>query len=187
MLFLDEPSSHLDAETMDALAGAINELEGGTMLASHDFRLLPRAAREVWVCEKQTVTKRPGDILAYKEPLKSKLVDGDPSSLRGPATCEPSTWARVRSPIWELTAATLTRCSGRDPGATLLHCCNTALPASPLPSTCLSCTLLSTAGQPLSVSRPPSSYFCLDSAGRSLQPLAGHLTLSVMQSEAPAG
>uniref|UniRef100_A0A2K6DKA7 ATP binding cassette subfamily F member 2 n=1 Tax=Macaca nemestrina TaxID=9545 RepID=A0A2K6DKA7_MACNE len=56
-----------------------------------------------------------------------------PSSPRGPTTCEPSTWARVRSSIWELTAATLTSRSGQDPGATLLHCCNTAPPASPLP------------------------------------------------------
>uniref|UniRef100_A0A8C5NX39 ABC transporter domain-containing protein n=1 Tax=Jaculus jaculus TaxID=51337 RepID=A0A8C5NX39_JACJA len=78
MLFLDEPTNHLDIETIDALADAINEFEGGTMLVSHDFRLIQQVAQEIWVCEKQTITKWPGDILAYKEHLKSKLVDEEP-------------------------------------------------------------------------------------------------------------
>ena len=37
-----------------------------------------QVAQEIWVCEKQTITKWPGDILAYKEHLKSKLVDEEP-------------------------------------------------------------------------------------------------------------
>ncbi|MBZ3884217.1 ATP-binding cassette sub-family F member 2 [Sciurus carolinensis] len=89
MLFLDEPTNHLDIETLDALADAINEFEGGMMLVSHDFRLIQQIAQEIWVCEKQTITKWPGDILAYKEHLKSKLVDEEPHSPRGPTMCEP--------------------------------------------------------------------------------------------------
>uniref|UniRef100_A0A673J219 ATP-binding cassette, sub-family F (GCN20), member 2b n=1 Tax=Sinocyclocheilus rhinocerous TaxID=307959 RepID=A0A673J219_9TELE len=73
MLFLDEPTNHLDIETIDALAEAINEFEGGMMLVSHDFRLIQQVAQEIWVCEKQTITKWNGDILAYKEHLKSKI------------------------------------------------------------------------------------------------------------------
>lgn len=73
MLFLDEPTNHLDIETIDALAEAINEFEGGMMLVSHDFRLIQQVAQEIWVCEKQTITKWKGDILAYKEHLKSKI------------------------------------------------------------------------------------------------------------------
>ncbi|CAK6443789.1 unnamed protein product [Pipistrellus nathusii] len=70
MLFLDKPTNHLDTETIDALADAINEFEGGMMLVSHDFRLIQQVAQEIWVCEKQTITKWPGDILASKECLK---------------------------------------------------------------------------------------------------------------------
>uniref|UniRef100_A0A9J7Y8J9 ATP-binding cassette, sub-family F (GCN20), member 2b n=1 Tax=Cyprinus carpio carpio TaxID=630221 RepID=A0A9J7Y8J9_CYPCA len=73
MLFLDEPTNHLDIETIDALAEAISEFEGGMMLVSHDFRLIQQVAQEIWVCEKQTITKWNGDILAYKEHLKSKI------------------------------------------------------------------------------------------------------------------
>ncbi|XP_011375880.1 uncharacterized protein LOC105303775 [Pteropus vampyrus] len=39
-------------------------------------------AQEIWVCEKQTITKWPGDILAYKEHLKSKLVGEEPQLTR---------------------------------------------------------------------------------------------------------
>ncbi|MFT7813805.1 ATP-binding cassette sub-family F member 2 [Arapaima gigas] len=73
MLFLDEPTNHLDIETIDALADAINDFEGGMMLVSHDFRLIQQVAREIWVCENQTITKWNRDILAYKEHLKSKI------------------------------------------------------------------------------------------------------------------
>ncbi|KAB0395994.1 hypothetical protein E2I00_013402, partial [Balaenoptera physalus] len=82
MLFLDEPTNHLDIETIDALADAVNDFEGGMMLVSHDFRLIQQVAQEIWVCEKQTITKWPGDILAYKEHLKSKLVGEEPQLTR---------------------------------------------------------------------------------------------------------
>jgi len=73
MLFLDEPTNHLDIETIDALADAISEFEGGVVLVSHDFRLISQVAEEIWVCEKQTVTKWQGDILGYKDHLKKKI------------------------------------------------------------------------------------------------------------------
>ncbi|OCT73630.1 hypothetical protein XELAEV_18032592mg, partial [Xenopus laevis] len=80
MLFLDEPTNHLDIETIDALADAINEFEGGMMLVSHDFRLIQQVAQEIWVCEKQAVTKWSGGILSYKHHLKSRLGDDEPKS-----------------------------------------------------------------------------------------------------------
>uniref|UniRef100_A0A2K5PXK8 ABC transporter domain-containing protein n=1 Tax=Cebus imitator TaxID=2715852 RepID=A0A2K5PXK8_CEBIM len=78
MLFLDMPTNHLDIEAIDALADAINEFQGSMMLVSHDFRLIQQVRPWPVVCEKQTITKWPGDILAYKEHFKSKLVDEEP-------------------------------------------------------------------------------------------------------------
>eukprot|EP00262_Sarcandra_glabra_P005225 TRINITY_DN165_c0_g1_i2.p1 TRINITY_DN165_c0_g1~~TRINITY_DN165_c0_g1_i2.p1 ORF type:complete len:600 (+),score=102.08 TRINITY_DN165_c0_g1_i2:166-1965(+) len=72
MLLLDEPTNHLDIETIDSLAEALNEWDGGLVLVSHDFRLINQVAKEIWVCENQAVTRWEGDIMDFKEHLKSK-------------------------------------------------------------------------------------------------------------------
>ncbi|CAL9766154.1 unnamed protein product [Musa acuminata subsp. burmannicoides] len=72
MLLLDEPTNHLDIETIDSLAEALNEWDGGLVLVSHDFRLINQVAEEIWVCENQAVTKWEGDIMDFKEHLRSK-------------------------------------------------------------------------------------------------------------------
>jgi len=74
MLLLDEPTNHLDMETIDALADAIKGYEGGVILVSHDFRLIDQVAKDIWICENQKVTKWDGDILAYKNHLKAKVM-----------------------------------------------------------------------------------------------------------------
>merc|ERR1739844_131600 len=74
MLLLDEPTNHLDMETIDALADAINGFDGGVVLVSHDFRLIDQVADTIWICEKETVTKWDGDIISYKDHLKSKVM-----------------------------------------------------------------------------------------------------------------
>jgi len=72
MLLLDEPTNHLDIETIDSLAEALNEWDGGLVLVSHDFRLINQVAKEIWVCENQAATRWDGDIMQFKEHLRSK-------------------------------------------------------------------------------------------------------------------
>ncbi|XVE59044.1 hypothetical protein DITRI_Ditri05aG0013200 [Diplodiscus trichospermus] len=72
LLLLDEPTNHLDIETIDSLAEALNEWDGGMVLVSHDFRLINQVAEEIWVCANQTVTRWDGDIMDFKEHLRSK-------------------------------------------------------------------------------------------------------------------
>eukprot|EP00121_Abeoforma_whisleri_P010327 Awhi_evm2s9520 len=69
MLLFDEPTNHLDMEAIDALAVAINKFEGGMVLVSHDFRLVEQVAKEIWVCDKKTITKWGGSIQGYKKHL----------------------------------------------------------------------------------------------------------------------
>ncbi|KAG6515872.1 hypothetical protein ZIOFF_026306 [Zingiber officinale] len=72
LLLLDEPTNHLDIETIDSLAEALNEWDGGLVLVSHDFRLINQVAKEIWVCENQAATRWEGDIMEFKQHLKSK-------------------------------------------------------------------------------------------------------------------
>lgn len=74
LLFLDEPTNHLDMETIDSLADAINNFGGGLILVSHDFRLISQVAEEIWICEKQAVTKWDGDITSYKQMLRDQVM-----------------------------------------------------------------------------------------------------------------
>lgn len=74
LLLLDEPTNHLDMETIDSLAEAINDFDGGMVLVSHDFRLINQVAEEIWICEKGTVTKWNGNILDYKDHLKTHIT-----------------------------------------------------------------------------------------------------------------
>mmetsp|Transcript_3197 Transcript_3197/g.11581 ORF Transcript_3197/g.11581 Transcript_3197/m.11581 type:complete len:139 (-) Transcript_3197:27-443(-) len=73
LLLLDEPTNHLDIESIDALAAGINEFEGGLILVSHDMRLISQVAKEIWVCEDQTITRFNGTIEDYKRELQVKL------------------------------------------------------------------------------------------------------------------
>merc|ERR1712151_616777 len=74
ILLLDEPTNHLDMQCIDALAEAINNFSGGLVLVSHDFRLIGQVAKEIWVCDKKTISKWDGDIQSYKRLLKRQVM-----------------------------------------------------------------------------------------------------------------
>jgi ATP-binding cassette subfamily F protein 2 len=74
VLLLDEPTNHLDMQMIDALADAINRYPGGLVLVSHDFRLIGQVAKEIWVCDKKTISKWDGDIQSYKKHLKKSVM-----------------------------------------------------------------------------------------------------------------
>ena len=73
MLVLDEPTNHLDMEMIDSLANAIKSFEGGVVLVSHDFRLIDQVADQIWIAEKQTVTRWEGPIKSYKEHILASI------------------------------------------------------------------------------------------------------------------
>jgi len=72
LLLLDEPTNHLDMACIDALAVAINKFTGGTVLVSHDFRLIDKVANHIWVCDKG-VQPWKGDIQSYKRHLAKEI------------------------------------------------------------------------------------------------------------------
>jgi len=76
LLLLDEPTNALDLESIDALAEAINAFDGGVILVSHDFRLVQQVAKEIYICDHQTITKWEGDIFGFKKHLQKQIEDG---------------------------------------------------------------------------------------------------------------
>ncbi|CCC70118.1 hypothetical protein NCAS_0E00480 [Naumovozyma castellii] len=74
VLLLDEPTNGLDIPTIDSLAEAINEFNGGVVVVSHDFRLLDKIAKDIFVVENKTATRWNGSILEYKTKLAKNVV-----------------------------------------------------------------------------------------------------------------
>ena len=73
LLLLDEPTNHLDVDAVDGLAAAIDGFGGGVVLVSHDFRLIDKVCKEIWVCEDKGVRKFDGSIRDYKKELAKKM------------------------------------------------------------------------------------------------------------------
>ncbi|KAA8896762.1 hypothetical protein TRICI_006847 [Trichomonascus ciferrii] len=74
MILLDEPTNGLDIPTIDSLAEAINAFDGGVVVVSHDFRLIDKIAKDIYVCENKTATRWDGTILDYKKHLAKNIV-----------------------------------------------------------------------------------------------------------------
>jgi len=66
ILLLDEPSNHLDIDTVDALCQALNEFSGGILMVSHDSRLISHVCEEMWYFDENDDGER-----------EIKLFDGD--------------------------------------------------------------------------------------------------------------
>ena len=81
-------------ESIDSLAKAVNEFEGGMVLVSHDMRLISQVAKEIWLCDHKTITKYQGDIQNFKMDMRVQLEledenkgnKGNKNKLRGDAS-----------------------------------------------------------------------------------------------------
>eukprot|EP00727_Mastigamoeba_balamuthi_P007298 m51a1_g3189 putative abc transporter-related protein (703) ;mRNA; f:434579-437069 len=73
VLLLDEPSNHLDIETIDGLAQSLMAFQGGVLLVSHDQRLISMVCDETWHFHDDTVSRWDGDIVSYKRYLQQSF------------------------------------------------------------------------------------------------------------------
>ncbi|KAL1232006.1 ATP-binding cassette sub-family F member 1 [Trichinella pseudospiralis] len=73
VLILDEPTNNLDIESIDALAEAINEFQGGVLMVTHDERLIRETNCQLWIVEDQNICEIDGDFDDYRKELLESL------------------------------------------------------------------------------------------------------------------
>merc|ERR1712141_474484 len=73
VVILDEPTNNLDIESIDALAEAIGEYQGGVIIVSHDERLIRETNCQLWVIEEQTINEIEGDFDDYRREVLEQL------------------------------------------------------------------------------------------------------------------
>ena len=73
-LVLDEPENHLDVDTVDALAVALNDYNGAVVIVSHDERLVSLCMNEMWIVDQGKCAVWNKDWEAYKAKLVKELA-----------------------------------------------------------------------------------------------------------------
>jgi len=104
LLLMDEPTTHLDIGSIDALIGALQQFEGTLIFISHDVHFIRAMARTVLHISAGQLTPYAGDYQYYLEKSKATseraaLTAGEKLTNAQPAKApEPSTSASGNAP-----------------------------------------------------------------------------------------
>lgn len=66
ILILDEPTSHLDIDSREALIYALNDFPGAVLLITHDVYLAEATADRLWLVKDGRATTYDGDLADYR-------------------------------------------------------------------------------------------------------------------------
>ena len=66
ILILDEPTSHLDIDSREALIYALNDYKGAVLLITHDVYLAEGTADELWLVNNGQAVRYDGDLNDYR-------------------------------------------------------------------------------------------------------------------------
>ncbi len=67
VLILDEPTSHLDIDSREALIYALNDFPGAVLLITHDVYLAEATADQLWLVKDGRALRYDGDLRDYKK------------------------------------------------------------------------------------------------------------------------
>lgn len=73
VLLLDEPSNHLDIETIDALIKSLKEFKGGIIMISHNTRLLSQVCDQIWIVKDRDVIEFNGGFEEYRHQIIKEI------------------------------------------------------------------------------------------------------------------
>ena len=91
LLVLDEPTTHLDIASRDAIEAVLIEYQGTLLVVSHDRRLVSTLAEQLWIIEDGTLTVFPGGFAEWTD-----------SRMTQPSQAVPVTRARAATNKREL-------------------------------------------------------------------------------------
>jgi ATP-binding cassette subfamily F protein 3 len=74
-LLLDEPTTHLDVDAVEALVRALNDYEGAIVFISHDIYFVRSVANSVFEVKNGRIRKFPGRFDYYLEKKDSVILD----------------------------------------------------------------------------------------------------------------
>ena len=66
VLILDEPTSHLDIDSREALIYALNDFKGAVLLITHDVYLAEATADQLWLVKDGSAARYDGDLQDYR-------------------------------------------------------------------------------------------------------------------------
>lgn len=66
VLILDEPTSHLDIDSREALIYALNDFQGAVLLITHDVYLAEATADQLWLVKDGRAARYDGDLQDYR-------------------------------------------------------------------------------------------------------------------------
>ena len=82
VLVLDEPGNHLDVETVEALAAALDRYQGTVIFTSHDRHFVRRVATHVIEVRDGTAKTYFGNYDSYLQSVESEVVEGEQQRAR---------------------------------------------------------------------------------------------------------
>lgn len=74
LLLLDEPSNHLDQESLKSLTTHIRDYKGNILLVSHDRYFLDEAVTKIWSIEGKKLIEHKGNYSSYMEARKQRRL-----------------------------------------------------------------------------------------------------------------
>ncbi|OYP35512.1 ABC-F family ATP-binding cassette domain-containing protein [Rhodopirellula sp. MGV] len=95
VLVLDEPGNHLDVETVEALAEALESYQGTVIFTSHDRHFMGRVATNVIEVRDGTVKNYFGDYNSYLESVESEIDQGERERSSGNSNSVPAGKAKA--------------------------------------------------------------------------------------------
>ena len=88
ILILDEPTSHLDIDSREALIHALNDYQGAVLLITHDVYLAEATAERLWLVNNGRAAPYDGDLSDYRALVlaadKSRQAQAVPAAAPSP-------------------------------------------------------------------------------------------------------